>query len=254
MTDENQRHPEPELSKKIIPLKESGLLKVIEWPDGTIISINTEKGKENLRIHHSSGVYHEFTSEGTAIQFSSNNSVNYSKGGMTVTYDNSGDTKASGHMRVNFDHDAHVTFQKNASIVVGAKANIASLGELKIAAKGNLYLGAGAKVCINGGKGVEINGHDGRVEIEASGVVYLHSKSGDVHLEAAQDVVGNAGGDIKESAQGSISETAQGNINNTAQGDGIYDMSGTGKVGPNAQKVQIKPGGQQITPTSDTFV
>lgn len=262
--DQNRKHPEPELTRRQhIPLKEYGLLKTFEWPDGTVITINTKKGEENMRIHHSSGVYHEFTSEGTHVAFNSNNKVEYSKGGMTVTYDNNGDTKAAGHMRVNFDHDAHVTFQKNASIVVGHKTSVACLGDMKVAAKGNLYLGSGqGKVVINGGKGIEMKGEQGRVMIEAaSGVVYLHSKTGDVHLEAAQDVVMNsgqnntttAGADVTEQAQNNISENAGSQVNNMAGDKSVYDASNKVQVGPIAHLVEIKPGGSQLTPVSPQF-
>lgn len=262
--DQNKKHPEPEHTrKKHIPLKEFGLFKTFEWPDGTVITINTKKGEECMRIHHSSGVYHEFTSEGTHVQFNSNNAVTYSKGGMTVTYDNSGDSKAAGHMRVSFDHDSHVEFKKNASIVVGGKTNIASLGDLKVAAKGNLYLGSGqGKVVINGGKGIEMKGENGRVMIEAAkGVLYLHSKEGDVHLEAGQDVVQNSGQDNIVVAQGKVSEQAKGNIEENAQnqivnksgGDSKYDSDGIIQVGQSADLVVIKPGGQQVSPTSPEF-
>lgn len=230
MADENKKHPEPELTAKgVVPLQEYGLLKTFEWPDGTVITINTKQGQENMRIHHSSGVYHEFTSEGTHVQFASNNSISYSKGGMTVTYDNSGDSKGAGHMRVNFDHDAHVTFQKNASIVVGKSTSIAGLGELKVAAKGDLYLGSGqGKVVINGGKGIEMKGEQGRVMIEAgAGVVYLHSATGDVHLEAAQDVVSQSGQDNVVNAQGNGKRTIQGSETVNIQGSMTKQVGGS---------------------------
>jgi len=256
MSEDNKKFPEPELTRKqIVPLKEFGLMKVMEWPDGTVIHINTEKGKENMRIHHSSGTFFEFCSDGTQVHFNSNNGVQYSKGGMTVTYDQSGDQKAAGHMRVNFDHDAHVTFQKNASIVVGAKTSIAALGELKVAAKGNLYLGSGqGKVIINGGKGIEMKGESGRVMIEGNGVVYLHSTKGDVHLQAAQDVVQISDGDNIVEAGGKVSEKADGDITNVAQGQANYDAYTKVVIGQDAQRVEVKPGGQQVTPTDYRFM
>lgn len=258
MSDDNKKLPEPELTRKShIPLKEYGLLKSFEWPDGTVIHINTKKGEENMRIHHSSGSYFEFCSDGTHINFNSNNQVNYAKGGVSVTVDQSTDTKSAGHMRVNFDTDAHVTFKKNASIVVGSKCDVACLGELKVAAKGNLYLGSGqGKVVINGGKGIEMRGQNGRVMIEASaGVLYLHSKQGDVHLQAGQDVVQASDGDNLVQAGGKVSETAGGSITNSAGGDVNYDTNGGKiKIGEHSQRVQVKPGGAQLTPTSDTFI
>lgn len=215
MSDDNKKHPEPELTRKQhVPLKEFGLLKVFEFPDGTVISLNTKKGEENLRVYHSSGSYHEFTSDGTSVNFSSNNGITYGKGGMSVTFDNSSDSKAAGHMRVSFDHDAHVEFKKNASIVIGGKGSIASLGELKVAAQGNMYLGtAKGKVVISGGKGVEIKGEAGRVMIEATkGVCYIHSKEGDVHLQAGADIVQASDGDNVTQAGGNVSEQAQGGV------------------------------------------
>jgi hypothetical protein len=271
MSDQNRKHPEPEVTrKKHVPLKEYGLMKVLEWPDGTQIHINTKAGEENMRIFHSSGTYHEFTSEGTHVNFNSNNAVQYSKGGMTVTMDNNSDGKASGHMRVSFDHDAHVEFKKNASIVVGGKTNIASMGDLKIAGKGNVYLGSGeGKVVINGGKGVEIKGEKGRVMIEAAkGVVYLHSKEGDVHLQAKQDVVQVSEGDNIVQADGKVSEISKGNNETKADGN-LTEESGGDRTSQSGGKTrfdadgkfitkgslsQIQEGGQQISPTSDIFV
>jgi uncharacterized protein (DUF2345 family) len=277
MGDEKTKWPEPELTrKKHIPLKEYGLLKVIELPDGTSWHINTKKGEENLRVYHSSGSYDEYNSDGSKISISSNNAVSYAKNGMTITADASSDSKAGGHMRIAFDHDSHVEFRKNASIVVGGKTSLAALGELKIAAKGNLYLGSDAKIVMNAGKGMEMNAHDGRIEMEASGVIYAHSKSGDIHLEAAksvksiagenvfskaaQDVIEEAAGnitetaraDISSSAQGNVTETAQGNVENTASGEVKYKA--TGKASIKGAVTKIQEGGSQTSSTSDTFV
>lgn len=241
MSDDNKKHPEPELTrKKHVPLKEYGLMKVFEFPDGTVISINTKKGEENCRIYHSSGSYHEFTSDGTSVNFSSNNGVTYGKGGMSVTFDNNSDSKAAGHMRVSFDHDAHVEFKKNASIVVGGKTSIASLGELKIAAQGNMYLGtAKGKVVINGGKGVEIKGEQGRVMIEAAkGVMYLHSKEGDVHLQAKQDIVQVSEGDNVVQADGKVTEQSKGE--NVTQTESFVKEDATSTIEMHANGGDIK--------------
>jgi uncharacterized protein (DUF2345 family) len=226
--DQNKKHPEPEITrKKHIPQKEYGLIKIIEFPDGSSWHINTKKGEENFRHYHSSGAYDEITSEGTRISFTANNGVSYAKNGMTITADASSDSKAGGHMRISFDHDSHVEFKKNASIVVGGAADIASLGHLKVAAKGNMYLGTDqGKVVISGGKGIEMNGNDGRIMMEAQGVIYAHSKGGDIHLEAAKSVVSNAGENIEGTAQQNISENASGNITENAKGDINSEASG----------------------------
>jgi uncharacterized protein (DUF2345 family) len=257
---QNKKHPEPESTRRNhVPPKEYGLLKVLEFPDGTVVHINTKKGEENLRIYHSSGTYDEITSEGTKISFSSNNAVSYAKRGMTMTYDHSSDTKSGGHWRLCLDHDAHIEVKKNASLVVGGHADVASLGHLKIAAKGNMYLGSEkGKVVVNGGKGVEIKGEQGRVMIEAASALYLHSKQGDVHLESSsEDVVIRAaknvdsrGQNVIEQASGDITETAQGKITTTGQ-DSVFVKSG-GDITTKGKTTKIQGGGTTAPPT--TFV
>src|SRR5438270_7811580 len=117
--DTNKRFPEGELTaKKMVPVKEVGLLKVMEWPDGTIIHLNTKKGEENMRIYHSSGNYSEYRTDGTVMHFGSNNGISYSKGGVTITYDNNMDTKGMGHSRLSVSTDTHIEVAKNASIVI----------------------------------------------------------------------------------------------------------------------------------------
>lgn len=185
---DNKKFPEPELTaKKMVPTKEFGLLKVAEWPDGTVIHLNTKKGEENLRIYHSSGSLSEFRSDGTHVSFTSNNGITYSKGGITVSYDHSGDSKAAGHARISLGHDAHIEVAKNANIVVNGRADVHSTGHLKLSA-------ADLQLSTSEGSLVFASARD--IEFKADSRVLMHSKAvtqitsdADVHIESGEDTV-----------------------------------------------------------------
>lgn len=222
MSDTNKRAPEGELTaKKMVPSKEYGLLKVFEWPDGTVIHLNTKKGEENMRIYHSSGTYSEFRTDGTNVNFTSNNNISYQKGGVTITYDHNSDTKGMGQARVSVSHDTHIEVAKNASIVLNGQADVHSTGHLKISAAGDLSLSTGSgSVVIAAERDIEMKAKGGRILMHAEGgAVQITSKAGDIHLETGADIVSVAQGDIKETATGNIKENAQGKITNDAQDD-----------------------------------
>jgi hypothetical protein len=220
MADVNKRFPEGELTaKKMVPTEEFGLLKVIEWPDGTIIHLNTKKGEENMRIYHSSGSYSEFRSDGTNVQFTSNNSISYQKGGVTITYDHNSDTKGMGQARLSVSHDTHIEVAKNASIVMNGQCDLHSTGHLKVSAAGDLSLSTGSgSIVLAAERDIEMKAKGGRVLIHGEGgAVQITSKDGDIHLETGADIVKVAKGDIKATAQGNISDSAQGSITESAQ-------------------------------------
>lgn len=250
MSDTNKRFPEGELTaKKIVPTEEYGLLKVFEWPDGTIIHLNTERGKENMRIYHSSGSYSEFRSDGTNVQFTSNNAVSYQKGGVTITYDHNSDTKGMGHARISVSHDTHIEVAKNASIVMNGQCDLHSTGHLKVSAAGDLSLSTGSgSVVIAAERDIEMKAKGGRVLIHGEGgAVQITSKDGDVHIEAGADVVSVAKSDIKSEAKGNVSTKAKGTITETGKsvkieasgGDTSIEASGSVKTqGGGGTKIQ----------------
>lgn len=258
---DNKKHPEPELTaKKMIPTKEFGLLKVMEWPDGTVIHLNTKKGEENMRIYHSSGSYSEHRSDGTSVSFHSNNGITYSKGGITVTYDNSSDTRAEGHARISLGHDAHIEVAKNASIVVNGRSDVHSTGHLKLSVGGDLQLSsAKGSIVLAAKRDVEIRASEGRVMTHSKSATQITSDA-DVHIEAKEDVVSKAGGSIYETADGNIAETADGTITEQAKGNiksksgGKNEILADGNVVTKGAKTVVQEGGTQMTPTSSDFV
>lgn len=220
MSEDNKRHPEPELTgKKIIPTKEYGLLKSIELPDGTVISINLKKGEENMRVYHSSGSYHEFRTDGTHIHFSSNNIVQYQKGGATITWDNNHDVKGDGHARISINHDAHIEVAKNASIAVNGRGDVHSTGHIKLSAADIQLSTTEGSLVFAAERDIEFLAKGGRVLMHSKNATQITTDDGDIHLESGADIIENAPkGNIAETAQGNISENAQGDILPTAQG------------------------------------
>jgi hypothetical protein len=235
---EKIRHPEPQLTRdKHIPVKEYGLLKVWEWPDGTVIHLNTKKGEETMRIYHSSGSYEEYTGEGNRVSFGSNNHLQYTKGGVTVTFDNSVDQKGSGHTRLSIDHDSHIEVKKNASIAVAGTADVVSIGAVKVAAT-DIYIGSTkGSIVLNAARDIEMKAGS-RIFGDAGASIQLTAK-GDIHSESEADIVNVSGGDTKTTAQGNISENATGDIKNDAKGDiGITAGKAVTTYGPDGTKVQ----------------
>lgn len=214
---EKIRHPEPQITReKNIPTKEYGLLKVWEWPDGTVVHINTEKGKESMRVYHSSGTYDEYTGKGNRIHFSSNNELRYQKGGVTVTFDNNMDTKGSGHSRLSIDHDTHIEVKKNASIAVAGTADIVSVGHVKVAAT-DIYLGATkGSIVLNAARDIEIKAGS-RVMVD-SGAATQITANGDIHIETQQDAVIKAQQNISNKAQSNFTVDAQSDVGINAKG------------------------------------
>lgn len=228
MTDstENKKHPEPELTaKKMVPTEKYGLLKTWEFPDGTVIHINTKRGEENLRIYHTSGTYHEFRTNGTHVQFSSNNIVTYQKGGATLTWDNNFDMKGDGHARICISHDAHIECAKNASIACNGRTDVHSTGHIKLSAadvslsttEGSIVFAAerdiefkakGGRILMHSQNATQITTDQGDVHIESGADIIEKSPSGKHHVEAGNNVELKAGQDLKTQASQNITHDA----------------------------------------------
>ena len=228
--DDKIRHPEPELTqKKIVPTDKYGLLKVWEWPDGTVLHLNTEKGKENMRIYHSSGSYSEYRSDGTHVTFTSNNGVTYSKGGVTFSYDNNADTKVAGHMRISVGHDAHIEVAKNASIMAGGSADVHSTGHIKLSAADLSLSTTEGSIVFAAARDIELKADKGRVLIHASQAIQLTTEQGDIHAEAAGDLIAIANGaDIRLNATGKIISSSDGD--NEIRPKGKLKVKADGKI------------------------
>jgi hypothetical protein len=259
MSSDNKRHPEPELTaKKMIPTQEYGLLKSFEFPDGTVISINTKKGEENMRIYHSSGSYHEFRTDGTHIHFSSNNIVQYQKGGATITWDNNHDIKGDGHARISINHDAHIEVAKNASIAVNGRGDVHSTGHIKLSAADIQLSTTEGSICFAAERDIEFFAKGGRILAHSKNAMQLSTEAGDIHLESAADIIQNAAGDIRPTAQGKLVANSGGNMVLTTQqkfktkasDDLILDSDQNIKVGASKNYIEQTDKGSTIEASS----
>ena len=242
------RHPEVDL-KKHLPIKEYGLLQVWEWPDGTTVYMNLEKGKETLRMAHSSGWYKEVTGAGSTVEASPNNHVTYSKGGVTVTFDNNSDTKSDGHVRMSVNHDTHIEVKKNASIAVAGHADVVGVGHVKVAAT-DIYLGSTeGSIVLNAARDIEMKATGGRILAQAKNVVQITSESADIHMEAPENIVMNSGKSNITLANKNVTEKAQGSIGNKADGNVSYkgrSFYGQGESEMHLKSGKVKLGGGDL--------
>lgn len=224
-----------------------------QWPDGTSIHYNPEEGSETLVIHHSSGSYFEFRGTGTTVQFSPNNHVMYQKGGMTMSVDNNGDIKFSGHGRVNIDHDAHIEVAKNASIAVNGMAEVHSKGHVKFSAA-DIYLGTTqGSIVLASARDIEIKADKGRILQHSAGVNQLTTDSGDFHtevggkinLKAKDDINSETDKDISEKAGGKIIEKASDDITTETEG-GEIKITAKKEITTKGKETRLQGGGPKV--------
>jgi len=99
-------------------------------------------GKERIRIAHGpSGSMIEINPDGGRTDYTTGNHQNYHKGGLTVTIDENGDIKISGHKRENTEGGNHSTSKGDTDSVVGGHSTIIVGGNAKIAVAGDVYTG-----------------------------------------------------------------------------------------------------------------
>lgn len=217
--------------------------KVIQTPDGRVQVHSTRAETEGHLDYQADGSFKYHSSTGSVVEFASNNHLMYQKGGFTLTVDNNGDIKMSGHGRVNFDHDTHIEVAKNASIVVNGLAEVHSTGHLKITAA-DLYLGSTkGSVVINAARNLEMTATKGTITQHSTGVHTITTDSGDFHVDTAGMI------DMKSSMDTSIK--SQAGITTQSQSDTNINSSG-GNINTKGQHTNIQGPGNAATPTTFT--
>lgn len=207
MTDSNEKNRLPKYQYADEDYK--NFHKIDQWPDGTTISYNPEGGKETLIVKHSSGSYFEFRGTGSVVNFSSNNHLTYQKGGMTLSVDNNGDIKMSGHGRINVDHDAHIEVAKNASVAVNGMADIHSKGHVKFSAA-DILLSTKGSIVLASGRDIELKADKGRILQHSAGANQLTTDSGDFHIEVGGKMKAVVSDDIDmKTSKKMLTESAQ---------------------------------------------
>jgi len=215
------------------------------WPDGTSIFINPEGESETLSVHHSSGGYFEFRSNGTSVQVSPNNHVMYQKGGLTMSVDNNGDVKMSGHGRINIDTDGHFEVAKNASIAVNGMAEIFSKGHVKFAAADISLASTKGSIVLHAARDVEIKASKGRVLSHSAGAMQLTTDSGDIHMEAGGKIVSKSKSDNVTDSGGKITEKGT-ELKSTISGSVLFQADGV--ITTKGSQTDVQGGGPTMPP------
>ena len=263
MTDKNEKIRLPKYQYGDEQYKNTH--KIDQWPDGTTISYNPESGKESLILKHSSGSYYEFRGTGSVVHFAANNQLMYQKGGLTMSIDNSGDIKISGHGRINVDHDAHIEVAKNASVAVNGMAEIHSKGHVKFSAA-DILLSSKGSIVLASGRDIELKADKGRILQHSAGANQLTTDSGDFHIEVGgkMKAVVSDNIDIKTSKQmltessqdtqikSSSKITTQSSDSTTFKSDDKIDITASKDIKTQGLSTKIQGGGAVGVPT--TFV
>jgi len=127
---------------------------VIETPAGHQIQIDNTPGHERIFIQHSSGTYQEISADGKVINFAVGDVKNYNKAGMTMTIDENGDFKMTGHTRMLVGGGLHAEIAGDTGIMTQALA-LALMGALNLRAT-NIYMASDGSMNINVAGGINI--------------------------------------------------------------------------------------------------
>lgn len=129
--------------------------KVWESPSGHVIHHDDTPGAERYFHRHPSGTYTEISADGKIINFNVGDSKTYNKAGVSITIDENGDIKISGHSRFVVGGGLHGEIAGEAGIFVGGDLALAGMGNVNMRAKG-LYFGSDGSLNINCGGNINI--------------------------------------------------------------------------------------------------
>ncbi len=148
---------------------------------GHEIHVDNTPGKERIRIAHKSGSYMEISPDGRRVDFSVGNHQDYRKGGWSLTVDENGDTKISGHNRLNVAGGSHITVKGNADVVIGGNSNQYINGNMNAGVAGNAWVGVNKNMNmhVNGNMHMKVAGSTlmetkGKHTVIADGGIYLN--------------------------------------------------------------------------------
>jgi hypothetical protein len=125
-------------------------------------------GAERIRLSHRKGTYIEISPDGKRVDFNVGNYQQYNKGGLSLTIDENGDMKISGHQRVNVSGGSHITVRGDADIVVGGDASSIVGGDMAAGVAGDMYTGVAGDMNMNIGGNMNMT-VDGDTTMETRG-------------------------------------------------------------------------------------
>lgn len=201
--------------------KDDPTQKIEQYPDGSIHRRITRDEKESHQIWHSTGAYTEIRPDGSRVDFHSNNSVAYSKGGTTMSIDNHGDVRMSGSNRINVDVDAHITFGKDVSIMGGGRMSVEAQGGLKMAGADVGIMSTSGAVAINSDREVAIKSAN-KTSIHSEGVTTMTTGGGDLHIASGGEIDFNSKGDASIKTNGKMTMNSQGDMKMVAKGSSTF--------------------------------
>lgn len=137
-----------------------------ESESGHLMVMDDTPGEERYFFAHKSGTYTEISADGKQVNFSVGDIQNYGKSGVSITVDENGDTKISGHQRIIVGGGSHLEVAGDAGIVVGGDAAVATVGDVALHAD-NIWAGAKGNLNFN---------VDGNMELKVKGSTLLESE------------------------------------------------------------------------------
>lgn len=239
-----------------VKFKDDPTQKIEQFPDGSIHRRITKDGKETHQMWSSTGAYTEIRPDGSRIDFSSNNSVSYAKGGTTMSIDNNGDIRLSGHKRINVDVDAHITFGKDVTIMSGGRMAVEAQGGLKMAGSDVGIMSTSGAIAINSDREVAIQSAN-KTSIHSEGVTTMTTGKGDLHIASGGEIDFNSQGDASIKSNGAMSMHSKDAMNMTSKaaatfgGDTAKLASKSGTVVASDGTITI--GSKQTQPDSPQF-
>lgn len=144
-------------------------------PSGHIIEIDDTPGAERLRVGHKNGTYVEIGPDGTRVDFTTGNSHQYAKSGLSITVDHNHDVKIHGHQRVCIGGGSHIEVAGDASIMVAGDSLTGVAGNMKAAVAGD------AQLSVAGNSDMQI---DGNMNMKVGGSTTMET-AGDHIIKAA---------------------------------------------------------------------
>lgn len=150
-----------------------GLNHVTEYPGGYQVQIDSTPGAERMFSRHPSGSYTEISSDGKTIHFNVGDTKTYMKAGFSLTVDENGDIKISGHSRVIVGGGSHIEVAGDAGIFVGGDTAISSMGKVNVRAS-SVYVGSDSNININAAANMEIKA-GGDINMKSGGKIYMNS-------------------------------------------------------------------------------
>jgi hypothetical protein len=124
--------------------------RVIETWAGHQIQFDDTPGSERIFIRHASGTYQEISADGKMVTYAVGDTKTYNKAGVTLTVDENGDVKMSGHQRLLVGGGSHIEVAGDAGVFVGGNAGIAGMGAINLRAK-TAYVGTDGDMNMNVG-------------------------------------------------------------------------------------------------------